>query len=252
LIDRRRIVIALLVSLLLHAIPAFFFRSHFFLTGQPVQPDGATMQARLQPANNSPDAMGKANGTGTVAIAPATAPAISSPAAIKPELVEIKPEQRIASAEPQASAPSTTQTPEPLPQLTFDASAYLTASQVDQPADMLVPLDASFFTDDLTLSGKINLEIAVNEKGTVDHIEVTDSRGPDGRLLARMLTWLKDKKFNPARKEGKPVPSILSFEFSLNKVENPFSNIPPGLPRGYRPPLDARGNPIWPPGAEPP
>jgi Gram-negative bacterial TonB protein C-terminal len=192
------------------------------------------------------------NSKGTVAIAPVTALAVSSPTALKPELVEAKSEPKVANTEPQASAPSAIQTSIPEPQITFDASTYLTASQVDQPADMLVPLDASFFTDDLTLSGKINLDIAVNEKGTVDHIEVLNSRGPDGRLLARMLTWLKDKKFNPARKEGKPVPSILSFEFSLNKVENPFSNIPPGLPRGYRPPLDARGNPIWPPGAVPP
>ncbi len=245
-------IIALLVSLLLHAIPAFFFRGHFFHTGQFVTPVHGSIQAKLQKSNDLQRPINNTNSREKTAVAPVIVPALSLPIILKSELVKTKSESRISDTALQGSAPSTTLTPELTPQINFDTNAYLTASQVDQPADMLVPLDASFFTDDLTLSGKINLDIAVNENGYVDHIEVVSSRGPDGRLLTRMLNWLKDKKFNPARKEGKPVPSMLSFEFSLNKVENPFIDIPQGLPRGYRPPFDARGNPIWPAGAVPP
>jgi TonB family protein len=121
---------------------------------------------------------------------------------------------------------------------------YFSAQQVDQLADMLVPLDPSFFSDDYTLSGSVILEVAVNSSGTVDSIDVVSAKGDDGRFQSRIIEWLKSKRFNPARKDGKTVDSLFRFELNLEKVDKPFEGVPAWPPPGHLPKLDSKGNPI--------
>jgi outer membrane biosynthesis protein TonB len=152
--------------------------------------------------------------------------------------------QRVSKAEKPMTPPTSTsmrvRETESVPQ----PRTYFSSQQVDQPADMLVPLDPSFFSDDFTLSGSVVLEVAVNSVGSVDRIDVLSTKGDDGRFKTRIIEWLQNKRFNPARKDGKPVDSLFRFELNLERVEKPFEGVPDWPPPGHLPKLDAKGNPI--------
>ena len=137
------------------------------------------------------------------------------------------------------------QTP-PLP----DSETYLSSADVDQQADLLVPIEPSLFADDFTLSGSLILQIEVNARGGIDRFEVLDSAtdGHNLKLAKRLTEWFKDKTFNPARKDGYPVPSTFRFNFNIGRDDDPLKNTPNWPPPGYRPKLDSKGNAIWPAG----
>jgi hypothetical protein len=231
------------VSLALHAIPVFLFGRTSLVMDRLPAPSKVMevfLPLRTQPSPPLPEL-----------IRPSTKLVVPSPIAPSPEPKLVMPP---LTPLPDASAPipelkplpSFAETRAQLPPIP-DTETYFTAAQVDRQADLLVPMESTFFSDDSTLEGALTLQIAVGENGKIDRFEILDEPNEANRRLRERLTeWFRDKKFNPARKEGKPVPSIFRFNFRIGRQSDPYKDVPSWPPPGYRPPLDARGNPVLP------
>jgi hypothetical protein len=100
-----------------------------------------------------------------------------------------------------------------------DKAQFLEPSGLDQVAELLVPLDSALFVNAQSVSGKLVFEAAVRRDGTLADIRIVS--GDATETFARhMLEWFKDKKFNPAWKNGARVDSMLRFEFSLGEYQS--------------------------------
>ncbi len=170
-------------------------------------------------------------------IAPLRAISKVAPTLLPVPKVEIVVQPMMVAVAPPVVSPS------PFPNVALPKE-YLTPQDVDQPAELLVPLDPSFFSDDYSLAGSVTLDVAVNSGGDIDRIEVVSAKGDDGRFQAKITEWLRDKRFNPARKAGKSVDSFFRFELNLAKVDRPFEDVRAGPVPGHLQKLDAQGNPI--------
>ena len=122
--------------------------------------------------------------------------------------------------------------------LTFYKSA-----EVSHIAQLQLPLEGVMFSEQLTLSGRLVLDIAVSDLGKVVNIDVVEASDPSGALRARMLPLLRIAPFSPAYKDGKPVNSVRRVEFTLGIVTgDPSLGFNATVSPGFRPKMDERGN----------
>ncbi len=120
---------------------------------------------------------------------------------------------------------------------------FYKTSEVSHIAQLQLPLEGVLFSDELSLSGRLVLDIAVSDQGKVVNIEVISASDPSGALRARMLPMLREAPFTPAYKDGRPVNSIRRVEFTLGVVlEDPTLGYKSSIPPGFRPNMDERGN----------
>jgi hypothetical protein len=149
---------------------------------------------------------------------------VVSAASSEVRVTEAKP--AVANAKP-SSAPS-------------DSAQFLEPSGLDQVAELLVPLDGALFVNAQSVSGKLVFEAAVRRDGTLADIRIVSGDATE-TFAKHMLEWFKDKKFNPAWKNGARVDSLLRFEFSLGEYQSQrtelISKEKPDAPR-----LDEKGN----------
>jgi len=123
------------------------------------------------------------------------------------------------------------------------APPFYKSSEVSHTAQLQLPLEGIQFSDELSLSGRLVLDIAVSDQGKVVNIEVISASDPSGALRARMLPMLKEAPFTPAYKDGRPVNSIRRVEFTLGIVlEDPNLGYKSSIAPGFRPRMDERGN----------
>lgn len=120
---------------------------------------------------------------------------------------------------------------------------FYKSSEVSHVAQLQLPLEGMLFAEELTLSGRLVLDIAVSDLGKVVNIEVVEASDPSGALRSRMLPLLSSAPFAPAYKDGRPVNSIRRVEFTLGMViDDPTLGFKATVPPGFRPKMDERGN----------
>lgn len=120
---------------------------------------------------------------------------------------------------------------------------YYSSSEVSHLAQLQLPLEGIQFSDELTLSGRLILDIAVSDTGKVVSIEVVEASDASGLLRARMLPLLRSAPFSPAYKDGRPVNSVRRVEFTLGIVsDDPTLGFNSSVSPGFRPQMDERGN----------
>jgi Gram-negative bacterial TonB protein C-terminal len=224
-IGRGRFGAALAVSLLAHALPAMLL-GRIYLAEPTFAPRTVFTVVELARQEFNPNRLPQLSG-----VSADSAPKVKEPPVVR----SAKP------SESKSQEPLFVQTEKQV--VVGPPKVYFSAAQLDQQPDLLVPLDPSFFSDDYGLSGSITLELAINSAGTIDRIEVVSVRA-DEKFREKIIEWLRDKRFNPARKDGKPVDSLFRFELDLAQVDKPFEGIPMWPMPGHLPKLDARGNPI--------
>jgi Gram-negative bacterial TonB protein C-terminal len=126
------------------------------------------------------------------------------------------------------------------PSASSDSTQFLEPSGLDQVAELLVPLDGALFVNAQSVSGKLVFEAAVRRDGTLADIRIVSGDATE-TFAMHMLEWFKDKKFNPAWKNGARVDSLLRFEFSLGEYQSQRTELiakeKPDAPR-----LDEKGN----------
>jgi hypothetical protein len=124
-----------------------------------------------------------------------------------------------------------------------DSPRFYTSSEVSEVAQLQLPLEGVMFADELALSGRLVLDIAVSDLGKVVNIDVVEAIDASGALRARMLPLLRDAPFAPAYKDGKPVNSVRRVEFTLGIViDDPTKGFNSAVSPGFRPRMDERGN----------
>ena len=129
--------------------------------------------------------------------------------------------------------------------LSFEQSSptFYKSSEVSHIAQLQLPMDAGLFSSELSLSGRLVLDISISDGGKVVGIEVVEAMDVSGALRAYMLPLLRAAPFTPAFKEGRPVNSVRRVEFTLGIViEEPKQKALSTVPPGFRPQMDARGN----------
>lgn len=120
---------------------------------------------------------------------------------------------------------------------------FYKSSQVSHVAQLQLPLEGVLFSDELALSGRLVLDIAVSDLGKVVNIDVVEASDVSGALRAHMLPLLRDAPFSPAYKDGKPVNSVRRVEFTLGQViDDPTLGFKSSVSPGFRPKMDERGN----------
>ena len=123
------------------------------------------------------------------------------------------------------------------------ASPFYTSSEVSHLAQLELPLEGVLFSEELSLSGRLVLDIAISDLGKVVNIEVVEASDASGALRARMLPLLREAPFSPAYKDGKPVNSVRRVEFTLGIViGDPALGFNSSVSPGFRPQMDERGN----------
>lgn len=118
---------------------------------------------------------------------------------------------------------------------------FFLGNEVDYRAEMLLPMDMSWFDDEFALSGSLKMSIYVREDGSVDRIELLNTVDVSGALREKLLPLLQMATYSPAVKNGKPVNSIKTMEFDLVARADPKTYTSKTL-AGFRPKLDAKGN----------
>lgn len=120
---------------------------------------------------------------------------------------------------------------------------FYKSSEVSHLAQLQLPLEGVLFSEALSLSGRLVLDIAVSDLGKVVNIDVVDASDASGALRAYMLPLLREAPFTPAYKDGKPVNSVRRVEFTLGIViDDPTLGFNSAVSPGFRPRMDARGN----------
>ena len=123
------------------------------------------------------------------------------------------------------------------------SQTFYKSSQVSHVAQLQLPLEGVLFSDELSLSGRLVLDVAVSDIGKVVNIEVVEASDVSGALRAHMLPLLRDAPFTPAYKDGKPVNSVRRVEFTLGLViDDPTLGFKSSVSPGFRPRMDERGN----------
>ena len=124
-----------------------------------------------------------------------------------------------------------------------DRPRFYNASEVSHVAELQLPLEGVMFSEELSLSGRLILDIAISDLGKVVNIDVVEAIDASGALRARMLPLLRDAPFAPAYKDGKPVNSVRRVEFTLGIViDDPTKGFNSTISPGFRPRMDERGN----------
>lgn len=106
------------------------------------------------------------------------------------------------SATPQAS---------PLPQIEVPLAVdlhYYSALELDITPNADIPV---------TLSGKIQYQVKIEEDGHVSDVDVMRAElaaGDDAAVLARTEALLRATRFKPGMKNGRPVRAVVVYEFS--------------------------------------
>ena len=132
---------------------------------------------------------------------------------------------------------------EPVLPLELRSPRFYKSSEVSHIAQLQLPLEGVQFSEELSLSGRLVLDIAVSDLGKVVSVEVVEASDVSGALRAHMLPILRDAPFTPAYKSGKPVNSVRRVEFTLGIVlDDPSLGFKSSVSPGFRPPMDARGN----------
>ena len=120
---------------------------------------------------------------------------------------------------------------------------FYKSSEVSHIAQLQLPLEGVMFSEELSLSGRLVLDIAVSDLGKVVNIDVVEASDPSGALRAHMLPLLRSAPFSPAYKDGKPVNSVRRVEFTLGVVTgDPSLGFNATVSPGFRPKMDERGN----------
>ena len=120
---------------------------------------------------------------------------------------------------------------------------FYKSAEVSHIAQLQLPLEGVLFSDELSLSGRLVLDIAVSDQGKVVNIEVISATDASGALRAHMLPMLREAPFTPAYKDGRPVNSIRRVEFTLGIVlEDPTLGYKSSIAPGFWPLMDERGN----------
>ena len=120
---------------------------------------------------------------------------------------------------------------------------FYKSSEVSHVAQLQLPLEGVLFSEELSLSGRLVLDISVSDRGKVISIEVVEASDASGALRAHMLPLLKEAPFSPAYKDGKPVNSVRRVEFTLGIViDDPALGFKSEVSPGFRPRMDERGN----------
>ena len=135
--------------------------------------------------------------------------------------------------------------PSPEKQLALeqDSPPFYKTAEVSHIAQLQLPLEGVLFSENLELSGRLVLDIAVSDRGKVVNIDVVEATDASGALRAHMLPLLRDAPFSPAYKDGRPVNSVRRVEFTLGIVAgDPSLGFNAPVPPGFRPKLDERGN----------
>ncbi len=135
--------------------------------------------------------------------------------------------------------------PSPEKQLALeqDSPPFYKTTEVSHIAQLQLPLEGVLFSEELALSGRLVLDIAVSDRGKVVNIDVVEATDASGALRAHMLPLLRDAPFSPAYKDGRPVNSVRRVEFTLGIVAgDPSLGFNAAVPPGFRPKLDERGN----------
>lgn len=123
------------------------------------------------------------------------------------------------------------------------APVFYKSSEVSHLAQLQLPLEGVMFSEELSLSGRLILDIAISDLGKVVNIEVIEASDVTGALRAHMLPLLRGAPFSPAYKDGKPVNSVRRVEFTLGVViDDPAVRFTATVPPGFRPQMDERGN----------
>ncbi len=123
------------------------------------------------------------------------------------------------------------------------APPFYKSAEVSHVAQLQLPLEGVLFSEELSLSGRLVLDISVSELGKVVSIEVIEASDVSGALRAHMLPLLKEAPFSPAYKDGKPVNSVRRVEFTLGIViDDPALGFKSAVSPGFRPRMDERGN----------
>ena len=134
-------------------------------------------------------------------------------------------------------------TPKKNLELEQTSPSFYKSAEVSHIAQLQLPLEGVMFSEQLTLSGRLVLDIAVSDLGKVVNIDVVEASDPSGALRARMLPLLRSAPFSPAYKDGKPVNSVRRVEFTLGIVTgDPSLGFNATVSPGFRPKMDERGN----------
>ena len=118
---------------------------------------------------------------------------------------------------------------------------FFTANEVDYRAEMLLPMEMTWFDEEFALSGSLKMNIYVLADGTVEKIDLLSTADVSGALREKLLPLLQMAKYSPAIKNGKPVNSIKTMEFDLAARPDPKTTSETTL-AGFRPKLDGKGN----------
>ncbi|MGC3963852.1 MAG: hypothetical protein QM803_11165 [Rhodocyclaceae bacterium] len=148
--------------------------------------------------------------------APVPAPAMAAPAqpAAPPTEVAAAPLPGMADA----SAP-TNQVPDSAP----TASPYLSAREVDYPAEFAGEVDFDQALANVpVMSETVRVAILINARGTADDVLWLGAE-PQPAVLEHFTPYLKGQTYRPAMKNGQPVASRMVLELSIGQ---PGSDIP--------------------------
>lgn len=205
--DGKRLSIAFLISLALHALIIFGLQIGAVEQGghQPRRP----LEARLVPWSSSTvDALVTAIEGPIQSQAQDFVPPAPATPSVDPAPAEAAPKAGIPEA---AASPTMVDAPLPLD------TTYYGMKEVDvrpkQLSDPLYPEQAA----KLQIGGKVRVRLLLNENGGVDEATILDVDPPDWGFDAAVLEHLKTARFKPAKRKGRPVRSTVEYvlEFSM-------------------------------------
>lgn len=123
--------------------------------------------------------------------------------------------------------------------LAADTSRAFTRTALNAPpiAVMADSSDQPLYPDALRLAqleGDVTAEFVVDSAGRIDNKSIRIVQSSDARLSASVTTWLVDRHFTPARKDGRAMAARTSqeFHFGLYRLKgNPGDSGAGGNPR---------------------
>lgn len=93
---------------------------------------------------------------------------------------------------------------------------FVPASELQRPAEMLLPYDADLIPGAARITGRLRLELKVDRRGKVREIRVIDAVDPGNAMEKVIVPWLESSPFQPGRKDGVAVNSLLKIDLTLS------------------------------------
>lgn len=118
----------------------------------------------------------------------------------------------------------------------FPNEIYLPPSEVQRQAELLLPFDVDLIPGAGGISGRMRIELKIDRRGKVREIRVIDAVDPGKSMEKVVIPWLKASVFQPGRKDGVAVGSVLVIDLTLVPPER--------LDPGYRA-SRSPGQPLW-------